>query len=373
MRFIFWGAVAFIGYSYLGYIVYLLLRKCLRYRPVRRAPFFPFVSIVLVVRDEELQIERKLQNLLASRYPSEKVEIIVVSDGSIDGTNGILRTFEKHSRVQVIVRQRSQGKAASLNLALEATRSEIVVFTDARQVIADDAVLLLMQNFADPGVGCASGELTLGDPVSGEAIKGVGLYWKVEKLTRELESASGSVVGATGALYAIRRRLFVPIPGDTLLDDVLIPLQVARQGARVVFDSRARMWDAPDLGTGREFRRKVRTLSGIYQLLQLEAWLLSRANPLRFEFVSHKVLRLAVPFALCAAFVSSLFLPALFYRIAWIAQLAFYGLSACGSLRRKHNPCARVADVAFTFVLLNGAALIAFANFVARRKPVWGR
>jgi poly-beta-1,6-N-acetyl-D-glucosamine synthase len=373
MRFIFWGSVAFVGYSYLGYIAYLLGRKCLRHRPIHRAPYFPFVSIVLVVRNEELHIERKLQNLTAIRYPSEKVEIIVVSDGSIDGTNHILREFERHSSIQVRLRQQSQGKAASLNLALEASRGEIVVFTDARQVIADNAVLLLMENFADPGVGCASGELILGEPLCGEAIKGMGLYWKIEKLTRELESASGSVVGATGAFYAVRRRLFVPIPEDTVLDDVLIPMQVARQCAQVVFDSRAKMWDAADWGTSREFRRKVRTLGGIYQLLQREAWLLSRANPLRFEFVSHKVTRLAVPFALCAALASSLLLPTLFYRIALIAQLTFYGLGACGSLRLQRNPLARVADAAFTFVLLNGAALIAFANFVAGRKPAWGR
>jgi len=373
MRFIFWGSVAFVGYSYLGYAAYLWMRNCLRHRQVQRAPYFPFISIVLVVRNEELHIERKLENLMAIRYPREKVEIIVVSDGSIDGTNRILRAFEKHSQVQVMVRPHPQGKAASLNLAFEATRGEIVVFTDARQLIAEDAVVLLMENFADPGVGCASGELTLGDPVSGETIKGLGLYWKIEKLTRELESASGSVVGATGALYAVRRGMFVPIPGDTILDDVLIPMQVARQGARVVFDSRAKMRDVADLGTRREFRRKVRTLGGIYQLLELESWLLNRANPLRFEFVSHKVLRLAVPFALFAALVSSLFLPSLFYRIALITQLVFYGLSACGSLRRQRNPLARVADVAFTFVLLNGAALIAFANFVAGRKPVWGR
>ena len=144
---------------------------------------------------------------------------------------------------------------------------------------------LLVENFADPAVGCASGELMLGDPNSGEAVKGMGLYWRIEKKIREWESASGSVVGATGALYAVRRSLLVAVPPETILDDVYIPMQVARQGARVIFDPRARAWDLPDLGTGREFARKVRTLSGNYQLLQLLPWLWGKRK-IRLRFSS---------------------------------------------------------------------------------------
>jgi cellulose synthase/poly-beta-1,6-N-acetylglucosamine synthase-like glycosyltransferase len=341
--------------------------------PVHSSPHFPFISIVLVVRDEELHLEQKLRNLKAIHYPAEKTEIIVVSDGSTDGTNRALSMLPKHFGVQTLVLPRAQGKASGLNLALKSARGEIVVFTDARQTIAEDAVLRLMENFADPGVGCASGELTLGDPISGETDKGLGIYWKIEKFTREIESAVGSVVGATGAFYAVRRSLLVPLPPEIVLDDVFIPMQVVRQGARVVFDSRAKMWDLPDLGNRREFSRKVRTLNGIYQLLQLEPWLLTKTNPIRFQFVSHKVLRLAVPFALCAALVSSIFLRAPIYRLALVAQLTFYSLSVGGPFRLRRNPLARAADVAFTFVMLNAAALVAFSNFVSGRKPAWGR
>jgi biofilm PGA synthesis N-glycosyltransferase PgaC len=201
----------------------------------------------------------------------------------------------------------------------------------------------------------------------------MGLYWRVEKKIRELESASGSVAGATGAIYCARRALLDPLPEGTILDDVLLPMQVAKKGSRVVFDSRARAWDAPDLGDGREFWRKVRTLSGNYQLLQLAPWLLSAKNPIRFEFLSHKLSRLAVPFALLAVWLASLFLSQPFYRAALAAQLGFYGLSLVAIAGLKIGPLSRVADAARTFVVLNSAAMVAFVNFVTGRKAVWIR
>jgi hypothetical protein len=203
----------------------------------------------------------------------------------------------------------------------------------------------------------------------------MGLYWRIEKKVRELESASGSVAGATGALYCARRSLLAPssLPEGTILDDVLLPMQIVRLGSRVVFDSRARAWDSPDLGKGREFSRKVRTLSGNYQLLQLAPWLLSSENAIRFEFVSHKLSRLAVPFALLALLIASAFLPQPFYRVALGAQLAFYALSLAPLAGVKIGPLSRLADPARTVVVLNFAALVAFVNFVTGRKAVWLR
>jgi len=166
-----------------------------------------------------------------------------------------------------------------------------------------------------------------------------------------MESASGSVVGATGALYAVRRQLLVPVPPGTILDDVYIPMQVARQGSRVIFVPSARAWDIGDQGSGHEFSRKVRTLTGNYQLVQLAPWLLTRSNPLRFEFISHKLLRLFAPFALAAAFLASLILTQPIYRIALVLQLAFYALSVIAMMNLARGPLARVADAASTFVV----------------------
>jgi len=372
MIWVFWGAVGFVCYTYIGYLAWLCVRRWARPQPVQAAAYFPSISINLIVHNEAKSLSRKLGRLLEIEYPDRKKEMIVVSDGSTDDTNRILSEFASTSPVRVILKQENQGKAAGLNDAINASNGEIVVFTDARQQVEANAVARLVENFVDPSIGCVSGELHLGDPRVGENTRRMGTYWRLEKLVRKMEGASGSVIGASGALYAVRRNLLVPVPQETILDDVFIPMEVVRQGARVTIDSRARVWDVPDLGTRREFARKVRTLSGLYQLLQLQPWLLSSRNPVRFEFISHKLLRLAIPFALCAALISSFFLPEFIYRAALILQLSFYSLSLCRKFSR-HNPVSRMADVAFTFILLNAAALVAFANFVAGRKPAWGR
>jgi cellulose synthase/poly-beta-1,6-N-acetylglucosamine synthase-like glycosyltransferase len=380
MKWVFWIAALLVGYAYLGYPLWLWVRSRWSPRPVRRGGLEPDLSVIMVVRNEEGVIAEKIENLLALDYPAEKLEIVVVSDGSTDGTTTILQNFaagESNSsngqRVRVVLKAASQGKAAGLNEAVKQANGEVLLFTDARQQIETGALRRLMENFADPEVGCVSGELLLGHRETGETGKGMGLYWRIEKKIRELESASGSVVGATGAIYCARKALFEELPEGTILDDVLVPMQVVRKNSRVLFDSRARAWDSPDLGQSREFARKVRTLSGNYQLLQLAPWLLKSENPIRFEFISHKLMRLFVPFALLALLIASLFVAQPFYRVALAGQLAFYGLSLVAMAGLKIGPLSRVADAARTFVVLNSAAVVAFINFVTGRKAIWIR
>jgi poly-beta-1,6-N-acetyl-D-glucosamine synthase len=395
MKFVFWLAAALVGYSYLGYPVWLWLRCRWSPRPVRRGfvhgSTAPAVTAVMVVRNEEAIVARKLDNLLTLDYPPAKLDVVVVSDGSSDRTPAILADYARDSglrteggtdartgartRMRTVMKPVSQGKAAGLNDAIQLATGEVLLFTDARQQIESGALRLLIENFSDPEVGAASGALMLGDPTGGETGKGIGLYWRIEKKVRELESASGSVAGATGALYCARRSLLdpSPLPEGAILDDVLLPMQIVRQGSRVIFDPRARAWDSPDLGKGREFSRKVRTLTGTYQLLQLAPWLLSSENAIRFEFVSHKLSRLAVPFALLTLLIASMFLPQPVYRAALGAQLAFYALSLAALAGVKIGPFSRLADAARTFVVLNSAAMVAFINFVTGRKAVWLR
>lgn len=374
MRWIFWGSAFLIAYTYVGYAAWLWLQALLFPWPVMRMRQELPISIVMVIRNEERVLEDKLRNLLSLDYPPEQCQIVIVSDGSTDRTEEILREHAGNPRVQVVMNQLSRGKASGLNDAFDLAHGDLVVFTDARQKIEPEALRLLAGSFADPNVGCVSGELMLGDLDSGETGRGMGLYWRIEKQVRELEAASGSVVGATGALYAARRDLLTAVPEGTILDDVYIPLQVVKQGKRVVFEPRARAWDSPDLGGGLEFARKVRTLSGNYQLVQLMPWVLSGQNPVLFRFVSHKLLRLVAPFALAAMFIASLWLKAPLYRVALILQLAFYGLGIVAMARLlKRGPVARAADAAATFVLLNTAAVVAFANFVSGRKAAWSR
>jgi biofilm PGA synthesis N-glycosyltransferase PgaC len=372
MKWVFWGSVAMLAYTYAGYPAWLWLRGRFRAQPVRASGGTPSVSIVMVVRNEAGVLESKLSNLRSLDYPSELLEIIVVSDGSTDATNDIL-SRHPNPCLKTLAVQESRGKAAGLNDAIALARGDIVLFTDARQKVERGALRMLAAQFADPDVGCSSGELMLGDPDSGEVIRGMGLYWRIEKSVREMESMAGSVVGATGALYAVRRHLVVTVPAGTILDDVFIPMHVARQGFRVIFVPSAHAWDIADQGAEREFSRKVRTLTGNYQLLQFAPWLLTSANPLRFEFVSHKLMRLFAPFALVAALIAALALPQPIYRAALILQVAFYGLGLVAMTKLLRGPLARVADAASTFVILNSAAAVAFVKFVTGRRVAWVR
>jgi cellulose synthase/poly-beta-1,6-N-acetylglucosamine synthase-like glycosyltransferase len=371
MKWVFWLSFLFTLYTYGGYPAWLYLRT--RWKPlrIRCAPILPSVSFVVAVHNEAQALPRKLRNLSELDYPADHCEIVVVSDGSTDATNEIL-TGWPNGRLRTVASPHHEGKASALNRGIGAAQGEIVVFTDARQDIRRDAIRHLVSNFADPSVGCVSGELMLKDPGHGVTGKGVGIYWSLEKKMREWEGASSSMVGATGALYAVRRELLVSLPPATLLDDVYLPLHVARQGKRVIFEPRARAFDNV-VGTEKEFRRKVRTLTGNYQLLHLAPWLLSRENPIKFEFVSHKLFRLWVPFALLALLVSSLCLPGAFYQVMLVLQCIFYGMGGVALLRLRLGFFRRLTEVPLAFVVLNTAAVIALVYFLKDKKEIWVR
>lgn len=371
MRLAFWLSVAFVLYTYLGYPVIIYARSRWRQRPVRARVFVPSVSIIMAVRNEEALVSRKLHNLSDLDYPRDLCDVIVVSDGSTDGTNDILAA-SAGDRVHVVVSIEHLGKAAALNKAIENAHGEIVVFTDARQLIGRDSIRKLVANFGDPTVGCVSGELIIGEPGERQrsSRQGVGLYWELEKKIRKWEGETGSVVGATGALYAVRRDLIIPFPSGTILDDVYLPLHVIRSGKRVVFESRAVAYDT--IGpSSREFRRKVRTLVGNYQLVQLEPWVVSPSNPVFFQFLSHKLFRLWVPFALATILITSWLLQGPFYDMVFLSQLVLYGLAGVSLTRFRLGIAKRLANVAFTVVMLNTAAVVALVYFIKGEKAIW--
>jgi biofilm PGA synthesis N-glycosyltransferase PgaC len=315
---------------------------------------------------------RKLDNLAALNYPADRLEVIAISDGSTDETNKILGEWQNPTRRAVILLEHN-GKANALNHGMAEARGEIICFTDARQTIASDGLNNLVANFADLSVGCASGALIIGENESAPSSDGVGLYWRLEKSIRNWEGLAGSTVGATGAFYAVRKDLLLPLPMGTILDDVYIPLQVARQGSRVVFDPVALAWDDFMPSPKQEFRRKVRTLAGNYQLLQFAPWLLTGTNPLRVQFICHKLLRLLVPFALVGVLVSTLWLRQGVYELALMFQLAFYTLAMLTVLRTKFGFLSRLSNVSMAFVVLNTAAVVALVYFITGRKAVWAR
>ena len=293
MTLLFWLCFALTGYVYIGYALWLSLCVRFRNRPILKQYVVPNVSIIIAARNEEANLPAKLENLRLLDYPRDRLQIVIASDGSTDRTADIL--WEHVPSILPVILDQSNGKAQALNEAVRLAKGNILVFLDARQSIDANAISELVACFGDPEVGAVSGELLLETPPGESSADALGIYWKIEKIVRKLESASGSVVGATGAIYAIRRELYSEIPPETLLDDVFVPMNVARMGKRVVFQPSAIARDRIFSGKGKEFSRKVRTLTGNYQLVRLAPWLLSPANPLLFRFISHKLLRLLVP------------------------------------------------------------------------------
>jgi poly-beta-1,6-N-acetyl-D-glucosamine synthase len=370
MRILFWLCFFLIAYAYVGYVLWLWVELRLHESLFIKKETFPFVSIVIAARNEEKNLVAKIENLYGMNYPADKVEIIVVSDGSTDGTEEIL--LREVDRVVPVILEKAQGKAAALNEAVRRATGEILVFLDVRQHVDPNAISELTSCFADPDVGAVSGELLLEVPEGASHVHALGSYWKIEKAVRKLESASGSVVGVTGAIYAIRRELYREIPAGTILDDVFVPMNVVRLGKRVVFQPSAIARDRLFSESGKEFNRKVRTLTGNYQLLRLAPWLLSFENPLLFRFLSHKVLRLMVPLLLIVMLLSCWAAGGPFYHTIFWLQIVFYCLAAAGmvsSSMRRMKPVA----VASTFVTLNAAAALALFNFVTGREKVWVR
>ena len=267
-----------------------------------RGAWQPKVSVVLATHQGGPALAARIDNLLALDWPRELLEIVVFCDGWVPEAGGrdVLAQARQHGDagqldIRFLAHPYRRGKAACLNEAVAVATGEVLLMVDVRQRIEPGALRSLVACLADGTVGAASGELCFEDPDTGFA-RGVDAYWRYEKAIRLAEARSGSVVGATGALYAMRRSLFRPIPEGTVLDDVLLPMQVVAAGARVVFEPGARGWDRASSSPRQERARKVRTLAGNLQLLRLAPWLLDpRTNPAWFRFASHKLLRLAAP------------------------------------------------------------------------------
>jgi cellulose synthase/poly-beta-1,6-N-acetylglucosamine synthase-like glycosyltransferase len=433
MRLLFWISALGVGYVYIGYPALLVVWAKVRPRPSRTSAdpaaggqeVLPRLSIVIAARNEAARLRARIENLLALDYPSGRREILVVSDGSTDDTLALLSQYED---VLTPLAAPAAGKAAALNLGVAHAAGDILIFADARQMFAPNALRALVAPFADPEVGGVTGELLLDCEPSGVAGRrggvdrrrasvdrprddrhdhhdgpqrrrcldrrgqqastiadGVGLYWRYEKQLRRLESIVGSTLGATGAIYALRRPLYRPLPANTILDDVLMPMRAVLAGHRVVFTEQAVAFDRAAADAHAERRRKVRTLAGNFQILWQEPRLLMPVvNPVWLQYVSHKLGRLLVPYALVGLFIANIALVAAhpFYALTLAAQCALYVLAGYGAwldsfkARADHDvtngwlPVDRLARVALTFLVMNYAAVAGLLSALSRRH-VW--
>jgi len=331
---VFWGAIAMAAWTYVLFPACLWLRARLRPRLYRVGDATPGVSLVICAYNEEASLRARLENALALDYPSDRLEVIVASDGSTDDTNAIVRGFASRG-VRLLALPR-QGKIPALNTAVAAARGEVLVFSDANSSYESGALRALLRPFADPGVGGVAGDqrylraVQLPDGGEGERA-----YWDLDRLLKRWQSAAGSVTSSTGAIHAIRRELFRNVPSG-VTDDFWISTNVVAQGRRLVFANDAAAWEPATPASGSEFRRKVRVITRGLRAVWLMRELL---NPLRHGFYSvqlfsHKVLRrlAIVPMAAILLATPWLWDAGALYRGAALAQLVFYLAAALGAL-----------------------------------------
>lgn len=365
---VFWLSVAALFYTYAGYPLLVLVVSVLRPLAVARAVNEPRVSVIITAYNEERDLRAKLENTLALDYPSSKLEVIVASDCSTDRTDQIVQEFE--SRGVFLFRQNERlGKTAAQNAAVELANGEVILFSDATTLYQSDILRVMVPDFADASIGCVAGRLVYIDPADSAVGHGARSYWSYETFLKKHESRAGSLIGASGCLYAVRRDAYVPMYHEAC-SDFLIATKMVEQGLRTVFEPSAVCTEETNRRAGKEMRMRVRVITQTFTDLWRHRAMM---NPLRSGFYavqlfSHKVLRYFVPLFLTAMFFASaiLALYSRFYEATLIAQLLFYALAVGGwLLERLGAPRVRVLALPQYFVLANVASVIACFKFLS--------
>lgn len=369
---IFISCILFLVYIYFGYPCVIFVLSRMQRRKVRKASYEPHVSIIIAAYNEEQHIKDTLENKLALKYPKEKLEIIVISDGSQDRTDEIVRTFETHG-VRLIRQEPRKGKTAALNLAVQKTDSEVLVFSDANSLYDQEALRLLMRNFADPQVGYVTGKMIYVNQDGTTIGDGCSAYMRYENLLRKLETEFGSVVGVDGGIDAVRRHLYRPMRADQLPDFVL-PLSVLEQGYRVVYEQEALLKEDALKDADDEYRMRVRvSLRALWALWDkrglLNPWYYGR---FAFQLFSHKVLRYFAIIFIALAYVANALLVkrGLFLAGVFILQNLFYAAAAIGHRLERAGRLAGVLYIPYYFALINIAAGHALARFLMGEKQI---
>ena len=373
----FWSSVAMLAYAYAGFPVLVGLVGLWRRREVFKDSETPTVSVIIAAYNEQAVIAERLENILASEYPSARLEVIVADDGSSDRTAEIVNRYRDRG-VRLLSFPR-RGKIPALNDAVAHAKGEILVFSDANIQCRRTALAAMMQNFADPRVGGVAGHTTYLVTAQTESSgDGERLYWQYDTWLKQLESQTGSVVSAHGGLYAIRRRLYRTVTDASVTDDFAISTAVIEQGYRLVFEPGARAYEHTTADARRELRRRVRLMTRGLRGVSLRRHLL---NPFRYGFyavwlLSHKVLRRLAPvwlvvIALATAVLAGTGSP--FFIAAGVAQAAFYGLAIAGGLLRRRN-VGRLKPlcVPFYYCMANAASALALWHFLrGTRISLW--
>ncbi|NOY49702.1 MAG: glycosyltransferase family 2 protein [Chlorobi bacterium] len=381
MKTIFWALLVFILYTYLGYPLLLYLWTKVKKNKINKSfRFEPHVSVVIAAHNEEKNIERRIRNLFDQDYPKKKMEVVVVSDGSDDETDCIIKKIRQEINgikgcgdfLKLCTYLPSRGKAYAINHGVENASGEIIVFGDSRQRFSKDAIKHLVANFNDEKIGCVSGELKFEEIPNSSIDKEIGMYWNFEKKIRKMESNIGSVPGATGAIYAMKKSLFAPIPEETLLDDVLIPMNVCMKGYRTIFDGEAVAYDIISKDIAQEKKRKIRTLAGNWQLLLIVPHLINPLkNPIWINFMSHKIFRLIVPYSFLALLFILLYWHGPIEVIILCLLFVFFLMALLPSNPSAGEFYQNLSHMSRSVILLNYFALLAPMRLFFSNKKLW--
>ncbi len=374
---LFWFSAAGLFYIYLGYPLLIGLLASRFPRPVRKGSCDASISVIIAIHHEAPRIATKINNILAAEGSDRIREILIGSDGCTDQPAAALAAIHD-PRVRLIIFPERRGKPSVLNDLVPQATGEVIVFMDVRQRLDQAALPALLANFADPAVGVVSGELVFEhDPSQSGTAAGIDAYWRYEKWIRDREGRWASVPGATGALYAIRRELVMPIPAEVALDDVFIPMNAIARGYRCIFEPEARIYDRVALDAAREAVRKRRTLAGNVQLLRLHPqWCLPGGHPAWWQFASHKIARLLSPFLLIMAFATSLIMLAHpFYRFAAIGQALVWGIGGLQlmGMGPSRGRVGKLAGWIAVFLVMQAHSLLAWRDGLTNRNLVQWR
>ena len=363
---IFWICAAALAYVYVGYPLLVYLVSILFPKALAKGEIEPRVTVLITAYNEEAAIREKIENTLQIDYPTDKLEIVVASDGSTDRTDEIVK--EMAGRGVKLFRQEGRvGKTATQNNAVAAAKGEIVLFSDATTMYSPDVFRTLLPAFADEMVGCVAGRLVYVDEEDTNVGKGAQSYWNYETFIKIAESRACSLIGASGCLYAVRRSAYQPMYPEAC-SDFLICTNIYRQGLRSVFAPDAVCFENTNRRAADEWKMRVRVISQTFTDLWRNRDML---NPIKsgffaIELISHKVLRYAVPFILLTLFISSVFLSAsyTFYAAALMIQVLFYVLAAAGWVMERSGKRVGLLAMPLYFVLANLASAAAFYQFL---------
>jgi len=376
LKFIFWIFLFLIGYSYFLYpVILIVFDKVKKKKEFKRSDDLPGISIIIAAYNEEKVIGKRIENLLELDYPKDSLEIIIASDGSDDTTADIVRKYEE-AGVILLDYQDRRGKVNVLNDAVDAAKNEIIAFSDANTIFEKDALKKLVRNFGDERVGCVCGLLkfvSVKGSTSGEL---EGAYWRYETMLKKLEGARGSLLGANGAIFALRKNLFFKCLEDTIVEDFVVPMKILEKGYKVIYEPEAIAVEDAAKHIVQEKQRRIRIGAGDFQALAMFAGML---NPKKgftaLSFWSHKVLRWFVWFFMAAVFISNtLLLNEPFYVYTFIAQVTFYMCAITGQMLSWVGIPIKFFNLCYYFVSMNLALFLGFINFISGRHTVkWDR